>query len=686
MADPFPTALQRISDERWVTLDVVTRERGRLVARVAEAPDHAAVVRWSADEDYDRHLRQLLASPPPDSGPGIHITWPTDLLHDLDARVVGYLAPRITGRSTFPLADFLDPTRRAEIAPMATRRHQLRVARNIATAVAALHHAGHGRVRGRHLRLDDRARVIVVRSDELVSAADAGIIADDERRLGYLIQRLVGGRPWTSGGQLGVLLARDAGRSRTSAETWFHALRDAERNLPEQRVSVSPAAGDDSQAEERIATPSDLASALRAAEDAKRSAASTPPWARTQASGPAASPAAPTAPSGPRKPIVIRVPDDDGIDRPSPDRPIPIDSRLSADLPIASSPRVRYVGTNTQRAEDPAPPPRRVGKRAAGGDHPTTDGETPPTTAMRVGNGAAGGDHPTRDALGPTTRTSATSPTSPVSQTSPATSATRAPVVEPAAHRAQTLVMPAVEPEPNPEPRGRRGLRRATTERSGGAMASTTATPTPAATPATARPAALKPDVRGRPARSGETFSSGMARATFTIAFALLLGGAASVAPFAAFIAAATVVFTRAAVDTGQRKATMGRGQQVAITASRLLPFATGGIALAAFILLDLLLVLGLVMAIAQRLFEYGPGFTLTWILDLPEVPVLVRWFAFVVAGATGLSIGGGVHDSLKARTGGRRMLATPAFALAIAVGLVVLDAGIVWWPLPTVG
>ena len=272
---------------------------------------------------------------------------------------------------------------------------------------------------------------------------------------------------------------------------------------------------------------------------------------------------------------------------------------------------------------------------------------------------------------------------------------TRRPVVEPASHRAQTLTMPTVDTghdigtatDPvintgiNPQPRGRRGLRRSTSGRFETASAAV-ATPTPAAkqTPA------ATPDVRGRPARSGETFSTGVTRATFTIALALLLGGAASVAPFAAFIAAATVVFTRAAVHTGQRKATMGRGQQVAITASRLLPFATGGIALAAFILLDLLLVLGLVMAIAQRVFEYGPGFTLTWILDLPEVPVLVRWFAFVVAGATGLSTGGGVHDSLRARTGGRRMLATPAFALAIAVGFVVLDAGVVWWPLPMVG
>ena len=430
MADPFPTALQRISDERWVTLDVVTRERGRLVARVAEAPDLAAVVRWSADEDYDRHLRQLLASPPPDSGPGIHITWPTDLLHDLDARVVGYLAPRITGRSTFPLADFLDPTRRAEIAPMATRRHQLRVARNIATAIAALHHAGHGRVRGRHLRLDDRARVIVVRSDELVSAADDGTIADDERRLGYLIQRLVGGRPWTSGGQLGVLLARDAGRSRTSAETWFHALRDAERNLPEQRVAASPTVGSDTQAEERMATPSDLASALRAAEEAKRSAASTPPWARTQSSGPAST--GPAAPSAPRKPIVIRVPDDDGIDRPSPDRPIPIDSRISTDLPIASSPRVRYVGTNTQRADEPAPPPRRVGKRATGGDSPTRGDDSPPSNAMRVAEPATSRSSTTHLGVEATTTTVRT---------------TRRPVVEPASHRAQTLTMPTVAPD-----------------------------------------------------------------------------------------------------------------------------------------------------------------------------------------------------------------------------------------------
>ena len=47
------------------------------------------------------------------------------------------------------------------------------------------------------------------------------------------------------------------------------------------------------------------------------------------------------------------------------------------------------------------------------------------------------------------------------------------------------------------------------------------AMPTPAAVPPAPKP---KPDVRGRPARSGETFSTGVARATFTIAFALLLG------------------------------------------------------------------------------------------------------------------------------------------------------------------
>ena len=116
------------------------------------------------------------------------------------------------------------------------------------------------------------------------------------------------------------------------------------------------------------------------------------------------------------------------------------------------------------------------------------------------------------------------------------------------------------------------------------------------------------------------------------------------------------------------------------------LPFATGGIALAAFLLFDLLLVLGLVMAVAHRVFEYGPGFTLTWVLDLPEVPVLVRWFAFVVGGVTGMSLGGEAYDPLRERLGGRRMIATPAIALSLALGLLVVDAGVVWWPIPTVG
>lgn len=574
MADPFPTALQRISDERWVTLDVVTRQKGRLIAAIEEFPDLAAVVRWAGDEEYGHHLRRLLAATPPAAGPGVHLAWPVDLLHDLDARIVGYVAPRVTGRKTFPLADYLDPAKRAGIAPLATRRHHLRVARNVATAVAALHHAGHGRIRGRHFRVDDRAGVVLVRADELAVDVPPAIITDDERRLSHVIGTLIGGQPYATGGSLGQHLRAmgEKGHEPPTAAEWFHAIREAEQALPREKVATAPPA------ETTLATASDLASALRRAKAATTGPSSTE--SKTTPSTPAHLSSGP--PSGPMKPIVIRVPStvvEPPGGRPSMERPIRPPSTPRPG-PATSTASAVVAVRKVAATKEPEPPPAQ----------PVTD-------------------------------------------------------PSPAPARAADQPVPARQSE---------------------------------------RPARPVAPWRRKPARSGETTAATAARLAFTVAFGLALGGIASVAPFAAFLAAVTVMFTRKAVDTGQRKSTMGHHQTAAIALSRLIPFATGGLALAAFILFDLLLVLGLVMAVAERLFEYGPGFTITWVLDLPEVPVLVRWFAFVVAGASGLSTGGGVYETLQERSGGRRMIATPAIALALIVGIAVLDAGVMWWPLPT--
>lgn len=499
MVAPFPTALQRTSDERWVTLDVVARDQDRALARILEVPAHAAVVRLGRGQAYDHLLRDLLSTPPPDAGGGVHLAWPVDLLHDLDAQAIGYAALRPPSPKTFALADFVDPTRRAVIAPLATRRHLLRVARNVSTAMAALHHSGHGRIRGRQLRLDDRARIVVVRADELVARAPRAQQVDDQRRLGWLVVRLLGGRPWASDGELAALIRRagEATAPAAPAQDWFFALRAAERALPVlPAVALDPEPGEETLST-RVVMGTDLATALR--QD---------------------TPAAPR-PASPRRPA-----------RPP--------------VPTSSS----------------APPRRR--RRAV-----HIDGR----------------------------------------------------------HTAAAAV-----------PRRR----------------------IPSDAPAAARP-------------------------TFAVAAGLSLGGIASVAPFLVFALVATLMVLRAAIDVGRRKATRGPLQTIAITLTRLVPFATGGVAVASFVLLDLLLLLGLCMALAERLFGYGPGFTLQWIVLLPEVPGLVRAFAFAVAASAGLVLGGQTYDRIRRSAGGGHLIASPALALALATGTLVADATIVWWPIPLV-
>lgn len=222
-------ALQRTSDEQWVTLQPVAREDGRVVALVEAAPQLAAVVRMDGGPEYEDRLRLLLASPPPHGGRGVHVAWPTDLLHDLDGTVVGYLARRHPSRHTLPLAAFADPTRRERITPSVTRRRLLRIARNVTTATAALHHAGHTRISGPQFRIDGLDRAAVIRVDDLQRLAHPSARVHDERRLANLMVRMLGQEGWdTHPGMAGLIAAAgDPGADPATAQEWFFALHDS---------------------------------------------------------------------------------------------------------------------------------------------------------------------------------------------------------------------------------------------------------------------------------------------------------------------------------------------------------------------------------------------------------------------------------------------------------------------------
>ncbi len=192
-----------------------------------------AVLRTQASDAYGAHVAALVSSPPPPAPDHVRWTWPIDLLHDARGRYVGYLVEREPAVRTTSLAAFVDPERRAKVAPTATGRHLLLVSRNVAVAVAGLHHAGHGRVRGRHMLLDEQTRLIVVRIDEFETPLSPDRRRDDQWRLGQLLLRLIGDQPWA--GQT-VSLETSIRRAKRgdvlSADKWFYALREAERAMP----------------------------------------------------------------------------------------------------------------------------------------------------------------------------------------------------------------------------------------------------------------------------------------------------------------------------------------------------------------------------------------------------------------------------------------------------------------------
>jgi DNA-binding helix-hairpin-helix protein with protein kinase domain len=174
--------------QRATTGEVVALEERHKLGAGGEA----RIFVWPADEslvakiwhkptlERNRKLRVMLANPPADpmAGQQHHsIAWPGDLLH-LPARpehLVGFLMPRVVGMR--PVGEFAHPRTRREKCPLFNWFYLHRTARNLATALRAIHERGYvvGDLNESNVLVAETALVTLVDTDSFqVWDAEAG--------------------------------------------------------------------------------------------------------------------------------------------------------------------------------------------------------------------------------------------------------------------------------------------------------------------------------------------------------------------------------------------------------------------------------------------------------------------------------------------------------------------------------
>lgn len=145
--------------------------QGGLVAKLYTRPREGA-----ADK-----LRHMLAHPPVDPTRALghaSIAWPRDLLLDGGGRLIGFTMPLIT--DAVSLLEVFNPRRRAKVLPGFDRRYLHRTARNLASALGALHAAS--TVVG-----DLNEGNVLVTPRTLVTLIDADSFQVEERRGGAIV-------------------------------------------------------------------------------------------------------------------------------------------------------------------------------------------------------------------------------------------------------------------------------------------------------------------------------------------------------------------------------------------------------------------------------------------------------------------------------------------------------------------
>ncbi len=116
-----------------------------VVYRISGQPTRLAKLYEPAPRpNYARKLTWMVEHPPLNPTSAMDhpsLAWPENLLYDAQGQLLGYRMPFI--RRTVPLLDVFNPRRRAAILPQFDRLYLHRVARNLATALSALHRSGY---------------------------------------------------------------------------------------------------------------------------------------------------------------------------------------------------------------------------------------------------------------------------------------------------------------------------------------------------------------------------------------------------------------------------------------------------------------------------------------------------------------------------------------------------------------
>jgi WD40 repeat protein len=137
---------------------------------VPNEPDLVAKLYHKPDEIYAHKLAAMLINPPHDPAQAqghASIVWPTELLRSLDGKhqVCGFLMRRVHRMRC--VMDFYHPATRRKQTPLFDYAHLLRTARNLTTAVGALHKVGYviGDVNESNVLVSETALVTLVDTD-----------------------------------------------------------------------------------------------------------------------------------------------------------------------------------------------------------------------------------------------------------------------------------------------------------------------------------------------------------------------------------------------------------------------------------------------------------------------------------------------------------------------------------------
>ena len=154
-------------------------------ARIFQVPGDASLVAkvyHRPTPERAAKLRAMLANPPVDPMVAKHhrsIAWPLELLrpHGSPQRIVGFLMPRVSDMHR--VIDFFNPKTRRQVSPCFNYFYLHRTARNLVTAVRALHERGYvfGDVNESNILVSDRALVTLVDTDSFqVWDGEKGVI------------------------------------------------------------------------------------------------------------------------------------------------------------------------------------------------------------------------------------------------------------------------------------------------------------------------------------------------------------------------------------------------------------------------------------------------------------------------------------------------------------------------------